>query len=239
MPQHPEVPATPGGMGDVFRARDQRLHRDVAIKFLPAWLASDPLGLARFHREAWAAASLNHPNILAVHDLAVVNGTPCLVAELLEGETLRARLKAGPVAMTDALAWAEQIVSGLAAAHGKGIVHRDLKPDNLFVTADGRLKVLDFGLAKQVRPEAGASDDTATAPATTELGAVLGTVGYTSPEQARGEVVDARSDLFAFGAVFYELLTGRRPFHRPSSAETTSALLYETLPPPSASNPAV
>ena len=228
-----------GGMGEVFRARDQRLHRDVAIKFLPTWLSNDPLALSRFRREAWATAALNHPNVLDIHDLAAIDGSPCLVTELLEGHTMRSRLRGGRVRLPEALGWAEQILSGLAAAHEKGIVHRDLKPENIFITADGRLKLLDFGLAKQLHAEAGPSDVTLTAVPATASGAVLGTVGYTSPEQARGQPVDARSDLFAFGAVFYEMLTGRRPFHRATSADTTAAILHDEPPAPSTLDPAV
>ncbi|HSK08454.1 MAG TPA: protein kinase, partial [Vicinamibacterales bacterium] len=167
-----------------------------------------------------------------------INGAPCLVSELLEGRTLRARLNAGLVSPFEALGYAEQIIGGLMAAHEKNIVHRDLKPENVFITAEGRLKILDFGLAKQLHHDARAAT-TAPAPLTTAAGAVLGTVGYTSPEQARGEVVDARSDLFAFGAVFYELLMGSRPFHRGTHLETTRALLNEDPPPPSTVNPAV
>ena len=228
-----------GGMGEVFRARDQRLHRDVAIKFLPPWLSRDPLALARFRREAWAAASLSHPNVLGIHDLAAIDGAPCLVAELLEGQTLGARLKQGRLPLPQALTWAEQILGGLAAAHEKGIVHRDLKPENVFVTGDDRLKLLDFGLAKQLHEDGRPEDATMTAAPTTAAGAFLGTVGYTSPEQARGHPVDARSDLFAFGAVLYELLTGRHPFHRSTSADTAAALLHDDPPPPSTLDPAV
>jgi Tol biopolymer transport system component len=227
-----------GAMGEVYRARDHRLDRDVAVKFLPEWMAKDSLALHRFRREAYATASLNHPNVLAVHDLAVVDGAPCLVSELLVGGTLRAALSAAPLAVAEAVSFAQQILDGLAAAHGKGIVHRDLKPENIFLTRDGHVKILDFGLAKQVMTKDGSALDTTLTP-TTRTGAVLGTLGYQSPEQARGEEVDVRTDLFAFGAVLYEMLTGRRPFHRQSEADTISAVLNEEPPPPSSLNPVV
>jgi len=216
-----------GGMGEVYRARDLRLGRAVAIKVLPPFFVSDRARLRRFEQEARAAAALNHPNILAVHQMGTYEGAPYLVSELLEGETLRARVKRGPLPMPEAVDYALQIARGLAAAHEKGIVHRDLKPENLFVTKDGQIKILDFGLAKQTRPESGAKPTAV--PLATEPGAVMGTVGYMSPEQVRGQTADDRSDLFAFGAILYEMLSGKRAFHGESSADTMSAILKDCL----------
>src|SRR5271157_6095590 len=193
-----------GGMGEVYRARDARLNRDVAIKVLPAAFARDPERLRRFQQEAQAIAALNHPNILAIHDFGEHEGSPYLVTEFLEGETLRERLGAMP--LRKAIESAEQIARGLAAAHDKGIVHRDLKPENIFITRDGRVKILDFGLAKLARSESAADDQTRTIQS--ELGSVVGTVGYMAPEQARGKPADPRTDLFALGAILYELLKG-------------------------------
>jgi hypothetical protein len=216
-------------MGEVYRARDTRLDRDVAIKILPTQIAQDPDRRARFEREARAVAALTHPNILAIHDVGSHNGTAYLVTELLEGETLRQRLADGAVAPRKAVEMAIQIASGLAAAHEKGIVHRDLKPDNVFITRDGRVKVLDFGLAAQITASA-ANADSPTIAAGTEPGVVLGTVGYMSPEQVRGAKVDHRTDIFALGAVLFEMLTGRRAFQRDTSAETMTAILRDDVP---------
>jgi len=218
-----------GGMGEVYRARDLRLGRDVAIKVLPPFFATDRARLQRFEQEARAAAALNHPNILAVHQMGTYEGAPYLVSELLEGETLRARVKRGSLPMSEAVEYALQMARGLAAAHEKGIVHRDLKPENLFVTKEGQIKILDFGLAKQRCPESG---PTLTAvQLDTEPGVVLGTVGYMSPEQVRGQTADARSDIFAVGAILYEMLSGKRAFLGESSADTMSAILKEDPPP--------
>ena len=219
-----------GGMGEVYRALDTRLGRDVAIKVLPEGLAKDPDRLRRFEQEARTIAALNHPNILGIHDIGAHDGTPFLVSELLEGQTLREKLEAGPLPVRRAIEYALGIAQGLAAAHEKGIVHRDLKPENVFITRDGRVKVLDFGLAKLMRPEE-RNDTLATlaSPATLP-GMVLGTVGYMSPEQVRGESSDARSDIFSFGAVLYEMLTGNRAFKRETSAETMTAVLREEPP---------
>src|SRR5208282_1015096 len=186
-----------GGMGEVYRARDSRLRRDVAIKVLPQALSLDSDRMRRFEQEALATAALNHPNILAVFDIGTSEGSPYVVSELLEGETLRERLRSGPIPVRKTLDYALQIAHGLAAAHEKGIIHRDLKPENLFVTKDGRVKILDFGLAKLTQAEAGGQ----TLTHATEIGAVLGTAGYMSPEQVRGVTLDARSDIFAFGAI--------------------------------------
>lgn len=212
-----------GGMGEVYRARDRRLERDVAIKVLPRFVSLDAERLHRFEQEAKAAAALNHPNILAVFQMGTHEGAPYLVSELLEGETLREQVKHGPIAPNKAIDYGLQIAHGLAAAHGKGIVHRDLKPENLFVTSDGRIKILDFGLAKLTHPES----DTQVTKQTldTEPGAVLGTVGYMSPEQVRGKAADHRSDIFAFGAILYEMLSGKRAFHGATSADAMSAIL--------------
>ncbi len=218
-------------MGEVYRARDTRLNRDVAVKVLPASFAADAERLQRFAQESRAAAALNHPNILSIFDVGTEGGTPYVVSELLEGETLRERLRTGALSSTrKAIEYAQQIARGLAAAHEKGIVHRDLKPENIFITHDGRAKILDFGLAKFTRPEAEDSDDAPTVQVATEAGTVMGTAGYMSPEQVRGKPTDARSDIFSFGAILYEMLSGKRAFHGESSADTMSAILKEDPP---------
>src|SRR6516162_6002512 len=215
-----------GGMGEVYRARDVRLGREVAIKVLPGYLSQDADRLRRFDQEARAAAALNHPNILAVFQMGTYKGAPYLVSELLEGSTLREQLVRGPMPFRKTIDLGIQIARGLAAAHEKGITHRDLKPENLFVTKDGRVKILDFGLAKLTRPPV--SDQSApTVSAETEPGVVMGTVGYMSPEQVRGSAADHHADIFAFGAILYEMLTGKRAFQKPTSAETMSAILNE------------
>ena len=217
-----------GGMGEVYRARDVVLKRDVAIKVLPSFVSRDPDRLHRFEQEAQAAAALNHPNILAVYQFGVFDGAPYLVSELLEGSTLRQVLQRGPPPVRKTIDYAIQIAHGLAAAHEQGIVHRDLKPENLFVTKDGRIKILDFGLAKlmQTQPDS----DAPTMTRGTDPGMLMGTAGYMSPEQVRGKAVDHRTDIFAFGAILYETLTGTRAFHRPTSAETMSAVLNDDPP---------
>jgi eukaryotic-like serine/threonine-protein kinase len=218
-----------GGMGVVYKARDPRLGREVAIKVLPTSFSADADRLQRFAQEARAAAALNHPNILAIYDIGESNGAPFVVSELLEGETLRQRLRSGALSTRKAVEYALQIARGLAAAHDKGIVHRDLKPENLFLTHDGRVKILDFGLAKLTLPDAGQreSDDAPTLQVATDPGLVMGTVGYMSPEQVRGKPADHRSDLFALGAILYEMLRGKRAFHGESPADTMSAILKD------------
>jgi non-specific serine/threonine protein kinase len=218
-----------GGMGEVYRARDERLGRDVAIKVLPAEFAADPERLRRFEQEARAVAALDHPNILAIHDVGTHEGSPYLVTELLEGESLRDRLRGGGLTVRKAVDIGVQIAQGLAAAHEKGVIHRDLKPGNVFVTKDGHVKILDFGIAKLLRPEGKADPYARTVDATpsTDSGAVLGTMGYISPEQLRGQAADARSDIFSFGCVLYEMLSGRSPFLKGTGAETVSAILNE------------
>jgi hypothetical protein len=217
-------------MGEVYRARDPRLGRDIALKVLPAAWSADVGRLHRFEQEARAAAALNHPNILAVHDIGSQDGAPYIVSEVLDGATLRERLRNGPLPLRKAIEYAQQIARGLAAAHDKGIVHRDLKPENIFITDDGRVKILDFGLAKLTRPESVGDGQTLTQTLASDPGTILGTVGYMSPEQVRGKPADARSDLFSFGAILYEMLSGKRAFHGESAAETMSAILKEEPP---------
>ncbi len=230
-----------GGMGEVYRARDTKLGRDVAIKVLPAAFSEDADRLRRFEQEAQAAGALNHPNILVIYHIGTHDGAPYIVSELLEGQTLRERMNGIAVPQRKALDLALQIARGLAAAHEKGIVHRDIKPDNLFITNDGRAKILDFGLAK-LTAENSASDSQTEVPTrkvNTDPGTVMGTVGYMSPEQLRGKHADARSDIFSFGAVLYEMLSGKRAFHRDSMPETMSAILKEDPPDLSTTNKTV
>ena len=219
-----------GGMGVVHRARDSRLLCEAAIKVLPQALSLDADRMRRFEQEALATAALNHPNILAVFDIGTSDGSPYVVSELLEGETLRERLRSGSVATRKTLDYALQIAHGLAAAHEKGIIHRDLKPENLFITKDGRVKILDFGLAKLTQADAGANTSMATATHGTEAGLVMGTAGYMSPEQVRGMTLDPRSDIFSFGAILYEMLSGKRAFHGNTPADTMSSILKEDPP---------
>ena len=219
-----------GGMGEVYRARDPLLKREVAIKVLPSFVSQDPDRLRRFEQEAQAAAALNHPNILAVYQFGVFQGAPYLVSELLEGSTLRQLLQHGPMPMRKAIDYGVQIAHGLAAAHEKGIVHRDLKPENLFVTKDGRVKILDFGLAKLMQRQPDPDGAAPTMTAGTDPGMVMGTAGYMSPEQVRGKTVDHRTDIFAFGAILYEMLDGKRAFQRSTSAETMTAILNDDPP---------
>ena len=223
-------PLGAGGMGEVYRAHDTRLDREIAIKVLPESLTSDPERLRRFDQEARATAALNHPNIVAIYQMATQDGISYLVEELLNGETLRERLRRGAIPLRKAIDCAMQIAHGLAAAHDRGIVHRDLKPENLFLTKDGRVKILDFGLAK-LGASKHASGQTATLTQQTEPGVVLGTAGYMSPEQVRGENADSRSDIFALGVILYEMVTGNQPFRKPTSAETMTAILNDDPPP--------
>ena len=222
-----------GGMGEVWRAKDAKIGRDVAIKVLPASLVTDGDRLQRFEQEARAAGTLNHPNLVTIYELGTHDGAPFIAMELLEGETLRDKLDRGAIPARKSIEYAVQIADGLAAAHEKGIVHRDLKPENIFATPDGRIKILDFGLAKLTAPENVPDDQTAkrgTAP-----GTVMGTAGYMSPEQVRAIDVDHRSDIFSFGAILYEMLSGHRAFRRDSSVETMNAILKEDPPELSAS----
>jgi serine/threonine protein kinase len=227
------------GMGEVYRAKDPGLGRDVAIKVLPASFSSDADRLRRFEQEARAAGVLNHPNITAVYDIGTSpsDGAPYVVQELREGETLRQALASGSLPPRSAIDYTIQIAQGLAAAHDKGIVHRDLKPENLFVTKDGRVKILDFGLAKltQVEPAAGATNLPTVASAT-EPGVVMGTLAYMSPEQVKGRPADARSDIFSFGAILFEMFSGKRAFHADSAGETMAAILKEDPPDLSVTN---
>jgi Tol biopolymer transport system component len=221
-----------GGMGEVYRARDPRLARDVAVKVLPPGVVTDPERLHRFEQEARAAAALNHPNILAIHDIGLHNGTPYIVSELLDGESVRDRLRSGALPVRKAVEYAVQVARGLAVAHDKGIVHRDLKPENVFVTGDGHVKILDFGLAKLTQTDVASSSAGSEMPTAhlTDPGLVLGTVGYMAPEQVRGLQADHRSDIFAFGALLYEMLSGQRAFRRDTSIDTMTAILREDPP---------
>ena len=223
-------PLGAGGMGEVYRAKDTRLGREVALKIVHPRLAADPDRLSRFEKEARAAAQLDHPNILVVHDVGTHEGSPFIVSELLQGESLREELST-PLSPKRAIDYSIQIAHGLAAAHEKGIVHRDIKPENVFVTKDGHVKILDFGVAKLLPAFEPSGVDTETPTATaTQPGAAVGTVAYMSPEQIRSLPVDARTDLFSFGVVFYEMLSGKRPFQRETDADTMSAILREEPP---------
>ena len=227
------APLGAGGMGEVYKARDSRLDRDVAIKVLPEHLAGDPVALSRFEREANAVAAISHPNILAIHDFGTEGGVTFAVTELLEGETLRSRLAGKALPWREAVELAAAVADGLAAAHSRGIVHRDLKPENLFLTSDGRIKILDFGLAR--RETTPAPSEQTTAPTVTQQtmpGTVMGTVGYMSPEQVIGSAGDARSDIFSFGCVLYEMTTGVRTFSGRTGAETLSSILRDDPPDP-------
>jgi eukaryotic-like serine/threonine-protein kinase len=221
------APIGAGGMGEVYRARDARLDREVAIKVLPERLAREPQALARFQREAKAVAALSHPNILAIHDFGEENGLTYAVTELLEGETLRHRLRTGAMGWRKTLETGIAIADGLSVAHSKGITHRDLKPENIFLTEDNRIKILDFGLARNTGLSTGANAEAETV---TEEGVIVGTIGYMSPEQVRGARADARSDIFSFGCVMYEMIAGRRAFARETSAQTLAAILEAQVP---------
>jgi serine/threonine protein kinase len=226
-----------GGMGEVYRAYDEAMHREVAIKVLPAGLSADKDRLTRFEQEAHTAGSLNHPNILVVHHIETHDGAPYIVSELLEGETLRDRMGGVALPQRKAIDYALQIAQGLAAAHEKGIVHRDLKPENVFITKDGRVKILDFGLAKLTGADGTqAQTEVPTRRVNTDPGMVMGTIGYMSPEQVRGKPTDHRSDVFSFGAILYEMLSGRRAFRGESTADTISSILREDPPDLSTTN---
>jgi len=219
-----------GGMGEVYRATDDRLGREVALKVLKPSLAQDQDRLRRFEQEARAAAALSHPNIVAIYDIGMCDGAPYIVSELLAGQTLRERLLEGMIPIRQVADYALQIAQGLAAAHEKHIVHRDLKPENLFLTRDGRIKILDFGIAKLVNPELEGDRSQATMTTQTRSGSVLGTVAYMSPEQLRGRSVDHRSDIFSFGAILYEMLAGRRAFAGETQVDTMTAILKDDPP---------
>ena len=229
-----------GGMGEVYRATDTKLKRDVAVKVLPSALAADPERLARFQREAEVLASLNHPNIAAIYGLEEADRTKALVMELVEGPTLANRIAQGAIPVDEALPIAKQIAEALEAAHEQGIIHRDLKPANIKLRPDGVVKVLDFGLAKALEPTGAMSPEmsqapTITTPAMTQAGMILGTAAYMSPEQAKGKTVDKRSDVWAFGAVLYEMLTGQRAFGGEDISETLADVMrvepaWQTLP---------
>jgi serine/threonine protein kinase len=223
------APIGAGGMGEVYRARDTRLGREVAVKVLPVHLANDSQALARFEREAKAVAALSHPNILVLFDVGAHDGIHYVVTELLEGETLRDRLSRSALSFRQTVELGIALAEGLAAAHGKEIIHRDIKPGNIFLTADGQVKILDFGLARW-QPKTSSEDATLTLDET-QAGMVMGTAGYMSPEQVRGERADASSDIFSLGCVLYEAVTGRRAFSGKSAADTMAAILKEDPPP--------
>ena len=228
-----------GGMGVVYRAHDERLDRDVAVKVLHREVASNPERLARFEREAKAVAKLEHPNILAIHDFGTEDGIAYAVMELLEGESLREVISREGLSTSKAVEYARAIADGLSAAHEKSIVHRDLKPENVFLTRDSRIKILDFGLAKLALPEQDLATATPTATLETQAGSLLGTVAYMAPEQVQGLPANERSDIFAFGVVLYEMLTGHRPFGGSTSLETAAAILKEDPEPISTVSSAV
>ncbi len=222
------APLGRGGMGEVYRARDTRLRREVALKLLPDAAAHNADSLHRFDRETRAVATLNHPNILAIHDTGSFGSVPYAVTELLEGETLADRLRGGPLHPQKAVEVACQVADGLGAAHGKGIIHRDIKPDNIFLTNEGRAKILDFGIARIEQPARTAGlSDTITGGRGSSAQFLVGTAGYMSPEQVRGKPIDGRTDIFSLGATFYEMLTGRRAFSRPTPVETLGAVLRD------------
>jgi len=226
------APLGRGGMGNVYRARDNRLRREVALKMLVDTAVNDAQSLARFDRETHTVAALNHPNIVAIHDTGAFRGVPYAVTELLEGETLAERLRSGPLAAKRATEIACQISEGLAAAHAKGVIHRDIKPDNIFVTHEGRAKILDFGIARTERQTSpGRSNpvlaQTGQLSSSSSSEVLLGTAGYISPEQVRGKHADARSDIFALGAVYYEMLTGRRAFDGSTPVDALGAVLRD------------
>lgn len=220
------APLAKGGMGEIYRARDNRLRREVALKMLPDASAHDADSLRRFDRETHAVAALNHPNIMAIHDSGTHHSIPYAVTELLQGESLEERLRGGPLNPQKAVEIACQVADGLAAAHAQGIIHRDIKPDNIFVTHEGRAKILDFGIARIEKPLS-AADLTQSGRRGTSSQFLMGTAGYMSPEQVRGKAIDARTDIFSLGATFYEMLTGRRAFTRETPVETLGSVLHD------------
>jgi len=230
-----------GGMGEVYRARDTRLGREIAVKVLPDAVASNPERLSRFEREARSASALNHPNIVTIHDIGSADSVSYIAMELVNGESLREVLAEGALPVRRLLQIGAQVAEGLAKAHAAGIVHRDLKPENVMVTEDGLVKILDFGLAKLTQAEGSGSGSTQapTVSGGTEVGVILGTVGYMSPEQATGGVIDFRSDQFSLGSIFYEMATGRRPFQRASAPQTLAAIVQEEPEPIAAVNPKI
>ena len=233
------APLGAGGMGEVYRAKDSKLDREVAVKVLPESVATNPEALARFEREAKAVAALSHPNILAIFDYGHQEGVAYAVMELLSGQTLRDRLDSGALTQKQAIDFGLQVARGLSVAHEKGIIHRDLKPENLYVSRDGHVKILDFGLAKRTELDEGAATAAPTEAEGTAPGTVMGTLGYMSPEQLKGKPVDHRSDIFAFGVVLYEMLSGQKAFKRSTAAETSAAILRDEPPEFSASGHAV
>ncbi|HEY6843059.1 MAG TPA: serine/threonine-protein kinase, partial [Thermoanaerobaculia bacterium] len=228
-PYEISAPIGAGGMGEVYSARDTRLGREVAVKVLPHELTNDRDRLTRFEREARSASALNHPNIVTIHDFTSDDGDAWLVMELIRGESLRDAISRGPMALKKTIALATGIAEGLAAAHRAGLVHRDLKPENIMLTGDGVPKILDFGLAKNV--VVADHSNVPTTPQITRAGVVMGTATYMSPEQARGEAVDFRTDQFSFGIIVYEMLTGKNPFRRASPVDSLAAILNDDPPP--------
>src|SRR5215471_11541829 len=233
-------PLGAGGMGEVYRARDTRLDREVAIKVLQGELAAVPSRLTRFEREARSASALNHPNIVTIYEIGSRDSIPYIAMELIDGESLRAMLMEGPLPVRRLLQIGVQLADGLAMAHASGIVHRDLKPENVMVTKDGRVKILDFGLAKLTQPDPdGGASQPPPDPEATQDGIILGTAGYMSPEQAKGAPVDYRSDQFSFGSILYEMATGRFAFRRASTPQTLTAIIQDEPEPVAAMNPRV
>ena len=222
-------PLGSGGMGEVYRAKDSRLGREVAIKVLPERFAQDKEALGRFEREARALAAISHPNILTIYDFGVQEELTYVVMELLEGETLRSRIERGPLSWNKAVEIALEVAEGLTTAHARGVIHRDLKPENIFITNDGWVKILDFGLARIDAPLSVEDQDKLSTKwvGETRPGTIMGTIPYMSPEQVRGSLIDARSDIFSFGCVLYEMVTGHCPFNRNNVADTMAAILVE------------
>lgn len=228
-----------GGMGEVYRARDTRLGREVAIKILPTELSSSQDRLNRFEQEAYSASSLNHPNIITIHDIGSEDSTRYIAMELVDGKTLRELISTGPIASRKAISIATQLAEGLAKAHSAGIIHRDLKPENVMITKDGFVKILDFGLAKLFTADKQEGVSSLQTAAGTNAGIILGTIGYMSPEQASGEQVDFRSDQFSLGSILYEMVTGQRAFQKKTTVETMAAIINQDPQPIASINPQV